>query len=141
MVDVILLSIMEVHAEDIFAGRKLFEFRRKLPLRIPRHVIVYASRGVGKIIGEFEVARVLTDTPDDLWTETSEFAGITRSHFDRYFTGLEVANAFEVFAPKRYAKPVDIRAIATSRGIDFRPPQSFAYWPLPGLDIILPETT
>jgi predicted transcriptional regulator len=133
----ILLSIMTVHAEDIFDGRKLFEFRRKLPLKIPRHVVVYASRGIGKIIGEFEVARVLTDTPDDLWAETFEFAGITRKHFYRYFNGLEHANAIEVFRPKRYATPIDPCALAAARGLTWRPPQSFCYLPLPGLEYLL----
>lgn len=133
----ILLSTRPIHVEDILAGRKLFEFRRVVPAKPPRRVVLYSSHGVGKIVGEFEVARVLSDAPQDLWAETSEFSGITRLQFDAYFAGLEIANAFEVFTPKRYVQPIDPRAFAESRGLRFVPPQSFAYLPLPGLEDML----
>jgi predicted transcriptional regulator len=133
----ILISILPVHAEGILECRKLFEFRRVMPAKIPRHVTMYASRSVGRIVGEFEVARVLQDEPDALWAETRDYAGITRSQFDAYFAGLEVASAFEVFDPKRYTIPIDPRARAAERGLSFRPPQSFLYLPMPGLENLL----
>lgn len=133
----ILLAIRPIHAEDILCGRKIFEFRRVMPVRMPRRVVLYSSHGVGKIVGEFEVARVIGDTLDEVWKQASAYAGITRRQFDEYFAGLEVANAFEVFAPKRYANPVDPRVFAESRGLRFVPPQSFAYLPMHGLESML----
>ncbi|HVI00851.1 MAG TPA: hypothetical protein VM869_19170 [Enhygromyxa sp.] len=128
----ILLSVHPRHAEAILAGTKLFEFRRVVPARPPRWVSLYATAPVLRIVGEFEVARVLSDEPAELWADTAEFAGITRAEFDRYFHGKQLAHAFEVFEPLRFEHAIDPRALAKNSGCVFNPPQSFCYWPAEG---------
>lgn len=119
----VLLSIKPEYADRIFAGEKLFEFRRVVPKQDVERVVVYASAPVQRIIGEFTVRRVVTTTPERLWRRTREHAGIAREAFMRYFEGCAEAHALEVAEAKLYARPIDPR----ERDENFRPPQSFVY--------------
>jgi len=119
----VLLSIKPEYADRIFAGEKLFEFRRVVPKQDVERVFVYASAPVQRIIGEFTVRKVVTTTPEKLWRRTHTHAGIARDAFMRYFDGCAEAHALEVAEARRYEQPIDPR----ERDEKFRPPQSFVY--------------
>ncbi|MFK4534267.1 putative transcriptional regulator [Bradyrhizobium ottawaense] len=66
-----LLSIKPVHTENIFSGRKTFEYRRKVFARSDvRTVLVYCTKPVGKLVGEFDIDEILQDSPSRLWKQT-----------------------------------------------------------------------
>jgi predicted transcriptional regulator len=120
----VLLSVKPQFASAIFAGSKLFEFRRALfkDCNVSR-IVVYASSPVQRVIGEFVIAEILSMSPAQLWAETHHGAGITRQHFTFYFRGRSVAHAIRVAEVRLYSRP---RELQKHYGVH-RPPQSFCY--------------
>ena len=108
----------------ILNGTKRFEYRRTLYRnKDVRSVIIYATKPVGKIVGEFEVAGLLSDAPESLWASTKEHSGITKRFFMSYFENRAVAFAIQVKNPTRYDEPLPLnRLVGTSSA-----PQSFMY--------------
>jgi len=120
----VLLSIKPEYAEKILEGDKHYEFRKALP-KAPgiTTVVIYATKPVGKVVGEFEIDQVLSEKPSNLWSITSEFSGITKRFFNEYFRGRDTAYAIKVKEARRYDEPLDLGAVLQS-GIA---PQSFCY--------------
>ncbi len=122
----ILLSIKPEYAEKILDGKKLFEFRKRLPKnKAVKTVVIYATKPVGKILGEFTIEEIISDSPDQLWTITSTFSGISKITFDEYFKDTKKALAIKISFPKRYSNPLDISTVLNQK----KPPQSFYYLP------------
>lgn len=118
-----LLSIKPEFAEKIFSGEKGFEFRKVAFRRDVTTVVVYVTFPVSKIIGEFEIAQILVDTPSSLWRRTKEKAGVSRAFFYDYFKGKTKAIAIEIGMTRKYSKAKDPYA----GGKKFTPPRSFRY--------------
>lgn len=120
----VLLSIKPEYAEKILEGEKHYEFRKAIP-KAPgvTTVVIYATKPVGKVIGEFDIDEFLSETPSHLWEITSKFAGISKRFFNQYFSGRETAYAIKVRHARRYDKPLELTSVLTS-GV---PPQSFCY--------------
>jgi len=119
----ILLSIKPEFAKKIFDGSKKFEFRRSVfKNQNVNKVVVYASAPVSMVIGEFEIESVLKKELDELWNETKEYSGITKSYYDLYFSGKEEGNAIKVKNPTLYKKALNLK-----EEFGMVPPQSFAY--------------
>lgn len=124
----ILLSIKPIFAEKILNGHKKYEFRRALPkVSNVSAVLIYATMPVGKIVGEFYIDRFISDTPKNIWANTRKHAGISKSYFDEYFEGKELACAIAIKGVKRYAdsEMLNISDILPHNS----PPQSFCYVP------------
>ena len=62
-----LLSIKPEFIEKIFSGEKQVEFRKSCFKEDVQTVVVYATMPVGKIVGEFEIETILSDSPEELW--------------------------------------------------------------------------
>lgn len=120
----VLLSIKPEFAEKILLGQKQYEFRKVLPKASGvKTVIIYATLPLGKVVGEFDIDEILSDTPKKIWHETSELSGITKTFFNDYFQGRQIAHAIKVKKVRRYASPKELSSILAS-GIA---PQSFCY--------------
>lgn len=120
----ILLSIKPEFVEEIFKGRKKFEYRRSIFKRDDVDgVVVYATKPVGLIVGEFCIEKILKEPPQSLWNMTSKESGITKSFFDEYFQGKEFGFALKIKSPVLYDIPID----PTLRDGGFVAPQSFKY--------------
>lgn len=120
----VLLSINPVHVESIILGRKRFEFRRRIFARDDVcSAMIYSTKPVGKIVGEFEIVSVLQGTPDALWAKTKIWSGITRAYFDGYFEGRSNAYALEIGKVRVYDRPLMPADLIEG----FTPPQSFIY--------------
>ena len=118
-----LLSIKPEFAEKIFSGKKCFEFRKVAFSKEVRSIVVYVTAPVGRIIGEFEVAKILSDSPSSLWKKTKDSARITEQFFFEYFKGRKTAIAIEIAKPIRYKHEIN-----PYKGEQkFTPPQSFRY--------------
>lgn len=120
----ILLSIKPEYAEKILNGTKRFEYRRALYRnKDVRAVVIYATKPVGKVVGEFEVGGLLSDDPESLWASTKKHSGITKQFFMSYFENREMAFAIKVANPIRYDEPRPLSDLVGSSPA----PQSFMY--------------
>lgn len=118
-----ILSIKPQFVDEIIAGRKGYEFRKKCFKQDVKTVFVYASSPVCRIVGEFKLGEVLEGTPEHIWSLTSHKSGISKSYFDEYFMKHNVSFALEIRSFKRYATPVD--PYVSIKG--FHAPQSYCY--------------
>lgn len=118
--------VMSVHpgfAEAIMDGRKKVEFRKR-PLADDVTVVwVYATAPIKRIIGYFEVERMHTAEPADLWREFSEVGCIDRADFDRYYAGSPTGAGITI----RRAVRLDVPALIADLLPSGVPPQSYAY--------------
>lgn len=119
----VLLSIKPEYAHKIFDGTKKYEFRKNVfKDKSVRRVIVYSSSPERKVIGEFEIDKILNDSPAVLWTLTKDFAGITQEFYDKYFHGRANAFAIKVASAREYNQKKDLSDFDIMYA-----PQSFAY--------------
>lgn len=119
----VLLSIKPQFANLIFEGTKKFEFRKAIFKNEEiKTVVVYASSPVQKVIGEFEIEKILTNDLDALWEETKQHAGIEKSYFDAYFADREKGFAIKIKRTHKYDKPLNLK-----ENYQLTPPQSFSY--------------
>jgi predicted transcriptional regulator len=116
------LSIRPQYADAIFRGEKRFEFRRAIFRKPVGVVVVYITSPVSRVVGEFDVKEILSDTVEALWSRTKNSAGIEQHRFFDYFDGRDVGHAIVIGAVRSYRKPLDL---ALAFGV--RPPQSFIY--------------
>lgn len=119
----IILSIHPCHIEKIFSGEKLYEFRKNIPSDI-QNIVVYATSPIKKIVAILEVDKVLTDTPEYIWKQTSKHSGVTKEFFMSYFSGKEKAYAIKIKSFLKLEEPKPLSFV----GIEFAP-QSFVYIP------------
>lgn len=121
----VLLSIKPEYAERIFTGEKKYEYRRSLFKRENiSTVVVYVTKPVGKVIGEFEIDSVLKDSPYSIWEKTKLYAGIDEDAYIEYFSEREIGFAIGIKRIKLYKKPLDL--VELNPNIKY-PPQSFMY--------------
>lgn len=120
----LLLSIKPKFALQIFSGEKIYEFRKVVHQQPGVSVAaVYASKPIGMIIGEFEILDILSATPDALWEETKNGAGISEEYFFEYFNDRKVAYALKVGMVHQFEAPIEPRCVIDG----FTPPQSYMY--------------
>ncbi|MCP4355864.1 MAG: hypothetical protein GY793_09600 [Proteobacteria bacterium] len=119
----VLMSIKPKYADKIFNGEKLYEFRRAIfKNREVKSVIVYASSPVQKVIGEFEIDKIIETDIDDLWNLRKNFPEADESSFREYYKGKKVCFAIKVKQVTRYKEPKQLKDF----GVKFAP-QSFVY--------------
>ena len=121
---IILMSIKPQFVEKIRRGEKKFEFRRVLPKHqeVDR-IVVYASKPVGKVVGEISVAGYLTLTVEEMWDATKDISGLTREEFFNYFHGKENAHAIAIESYQDYEQPLPLDVLLPGK----TPPQSYCY--------------
>jgi len=120
----VLLSIKPEYANSILDGTKRYEFRRRIHRNSHVHtVVIYATKPIGKVVGEFSIKHVHSESPNQLWERTKNYSGISKRLFFKYFQGRDVGHAIEVNHVRRYHEPMLIEDFLPS-GI---PPQSYAY--------------
>ncbi len=119
----IILSIKPKYCEEIFSGTKRFEYRRRVFKQEIQKVLVYATSPVCKIVGEFELEKIIADTPDSIWNQTNQYGGISREQYDQYFHGTDMAYALTIAKYKRYKAPLDPKVLDRN----FVAPQSYRY--------------
>lgn len=120
----ILMSIKPQFVEKIRRGEKKFEFRRVLPrCQEADAIIVYASKPVGKVVGEMIVSDFLTYPTDELWERTKEKSGLTREEFFSYFHDKTNAHAIAIESYRDYEQSIPLDVLLPGRV----PPQSYCY--------------
>ena len=121
----ILLSIHPEYVAKIKDGLKRFEFRKCIPCKSIEndYVAIYCTSPVCKIVGYFKVGRVLVGLPNNIWKQTSRYAGVSRREFDRYFLGRTTAFALSIEQTYWLRSPMPLCRLRKSNVA----PQSFVY--------------
>lgn len=115
----ILLSIKPKYVKQIFAGNKRFEYRKVIfKKKDVNTLVIYATKPIGKIVGEIRIAKIHKDTPENIWIKTQKFSGMQYSDFLKYFRGKDFAYAIEFENVVKYDSPINIT---------YNPPQSYKY--------------
>ena len=106
----VLLSIKPEFAEKIFDGTKKFEYRRTIFKNTNiKHIVVYASSPIQKVIGEFEIGNILYEEKNNLWQQTKEYAGITEDYFLHYFSDRQNGYAIVIKKSQKYCIPLSLK--------------------------------
>lgn len=120
----VVLSIKPEFAYKIFDGTKKFEFRKSIFKNSNiETVVVYASAPVKKVIGEFQIERILNYDLDTLWELTKEYSGISEDYFYEYFDKRETGFAIQIKSKVKFKQP---KSLQDDYNI-ITPPQSFTY--------------
>jgi predicted transcriptional regulator len=86
-------------------------------------VVLYVTKPVAKIVGEFDLLELVTGTPEAVWNTTKASAGISKSFFLEYYAGRDSAVALSIGEVRRYGTPIEPSEMIEG----FVPPQSFMY--------------
>ncbi|PHM45909.1 hypothetical protein Xmau_00300 [Xenorhabdus mauleonii] len=122
----VLLSIKPEFAEKILNGTKKYEFRKGIFKNTSvRSVVIYATKPVGRIVGEFDIETIIEDAPEAVWYKTYEYAGISKQFFDSYFFKKKKAFAIQIGKVKKYSTPIPLDEF----GHNIVAPQSYRYLP------------
>ncbi|MCX6053262.1 MAG: ASCH domain-containing protein [Campylobacterales bacterium] len=120
----VLLSIKPQFVTEIFNGNKKFEYRKAIfKNKDIKTIVIYATMPVGKIVGEFEIDKILVEHPSKIWEKTKKYSGITQDYYDEYFEGREKAYAIQIKSINEYKFPI----CPYLNNNDFTAPQSFKY--------------
>lgn len=118
-----LLSIKPQFVKEIMAGRKKYEYRKKIFKQDVDSVLIYASMPVGRIVGEFTIGEIISDSPMKIWKETKEYSGISFDDYEKYFNGKQDAYAIQIKNVEVYDKPIN----PYDKFENFIAPQSYKY--------------
>jgi predicted transcriptional regulator len=119
----VLLPIKPEFASRILAGTKKYEYRRVIfKQESVKTILIYATAPISKIVGEFSVSSILSNSPKDIWNKTKRYAGISKDRFFEYFSDKSTGYAIRIESPTTYETPMSLSSMVISA-----PPQSFIY--------------
>lgn len=118
----ILISINPKYVEKILSGEKKFEYRTRVTKQQVDTLIIYATKPIMKVVAEVEILGVIAASPEELWNQTKNQSGITKSFFEEYFKDKQVAYAYRLGEVKVYERPKSLLGFGLKMA-----PQSFAY--------------
>jgi predicted transcriptional regulator len=120
----VLLSIKPEFVQKIFFQSKKYEFRKIIFKKDVESVAIYCTMPIGRIVGEFTIADILADSPEEIWTVTKNYAGISKKYYDEYFKGKQTAYAIKIGNLLKYEVEID----PFIKFPNFVAPQSFRYF-------------
>lgn len=136
----LLLSIRPKYATKIFDGQKKVELRKVKPNLLPGDIVlVYVSSPIKQLQGTFIVDRIREATPEELWDEVKNIAGVSKQEFDDYYCESEKSYGIFLRTPQTLVNPIglpDLRKLWKN----FHPPQSYRYLSNLELNMIPPPT-
>lgn len=118
----ILLSINPEHVDHILDGSKEYEFRKRKCKEEIDGIIIYCTAPVKQVIAEVDVAEILEDTPQKIWSRTKKKSGISADFFFKYYEGKEKAVAYKLVNINKFDEPKTLADYGISAA-----PQSFVY--------------
>ena len=123
----LLISLKPQYSDLIFSGLKKAELRRKGPISLAgRDAFIYVTSPVMQLKGGFHIGEILSGTPEEIWSEVSECAGVEKSEFDSYYADQSVAYALRITEVWQYADPLGLTELR-SLFANFVVPQSWRY--------------
>ncbi len=120
----ILLSIKPKYIEQIVLGKKKYEFRKEtFKERHSNEIFVYSSSPIKKIVGKFKIGKIIENTPENLWKQLADSAGIIEEEFFEYYNGKTKGFAIEIVDFVLFDVPIDPKSLDPN----FVAPQSYLY--------------
>ena len=92
----VLMSIKPKFVEQIFAGTKTFELRKKLFKKTVDTIIIYSSFPEKKVVGEIIIDRIISSAPKPLWESLKNNLGISEKEYFEYYKNSKVAYAIKI---------------------------------------------
>lgn len=127
MSNIIILSIHKWHADNILAGKKIYEFRKNKPKKqnLPYLVLLYETQnggGAGAIVGACKMSNTITFTACELETPVmgvwrkalADGACLTPEELKQYANGKDVY-AWCVNNPIRFKEPLPLSRLDLTR--------------------------
>lgn len=131
----ILISLEQRHAEEILAGRKHVELRRRrMNVEVGTTVWIYVKVPVGCIVGRARVSGLHSLAPSTLWRRFSGVSGLSRKEFDDYYKDVAQGFALVLEGVERLSSAVSLQELRITSA-KFQPPQFFMR-----LDLMAPLT-
>ena len=122
----ILISIKPKYADQILAGTKLVEVRRKFSSRwTGSRVIIYGSHPLRALLGEATISAVTHAAPSEIWRRFGQNLGCTWEELEAYSGSLPEVNAIALTNVVPYREPLSLSQLSYLVDEDLRPPQSF----------------
>lgn len=122
----VLISINR-RLDDIFDGKKRWEYRKRSPkIEEKTLIVVYDSGKAHAIVGEFFVQKVLHGTIDEVIAKTIKETTTPEIVLREYFAGAKICSALSVEEPKRYKTPITLSEIRNLVP-NFAPPQGYVF--------------
>ena len=119
------MAIQPRFAQAILSGSKNVEFRKRRVADDVKTVLIYETSPTQRIVGRFNVKRIVEKSPIALWREFGSVGGISRRDYLDYFAGHSQAVALVVENPEVYDYPIRLSQLAGPPAV----PQSFTYLP------------
>lgn len=121
----ILISLENRHAENIFAGRKQVELRRRtMNVSVGTTVWIYVKLPVGSVMGRARVSAVHSLAPLTLWRRFAAISGLTHGEFFDYFTGISKGFALSLEDAEQFPQSISLQTLREVPS-GFHPPQFF----------------
>lgn len=119
----VIMSIKPEYVEKIFKGEKKFEYRKSIFKKEVESILIYATKPVGKVVGEIIFTEILQDNPNEIWKLTAQESGVEYAFFKEYFNNKEIAYAIKIDKVSIYESPVELDQYIGSG----KAPQSYCY--------------
>ena len=121
----VLLSSRPEFVKEIVNGNKKYEYRKLIFKRDDiSTVVVYATKPYGKVVGEFEIDNIISDSPSALWEKTKKYSGTSKRFYNEYFEGRDQAFAIKIKSFKMFEEPLTLQEFDKNIKVA---PQSFCY--------------
>lgn len=118
----LLISVKPIYCEAILLGRKKYEYRTKVAVKVVSSMLLYETAPTKVVVGEVKILGVLSGTPSEIWNKTKEGGGITKKAFFSYFKHRKVAYAYVLGKAQMFREKRSL----SFYGIE-RAPQSYRY--------------
>lgn len=123
----IVFSIHPQHVDNILAGKKTVELRRRFSSKVSpgTRVLIYSTSPTKALTGVAEIREINQLALSTLWKRYRSVAGIQKKEFENYFSGLKEGYAISLSSVKQLRRQVSLTELRERVG--FRPPQSYQY--------------
>lgn len=106
-----MLPIHPVFSQQILAGTKTVEFRKRQLADDIATVLIYETSPTMAIVGEFDFTEQVVRAPSTIWRRFGSVGGISRKDFHRYFDGHQQAVAIVISGFRRYPTAIRLSSI------------------------------
>ena len=130
----IILSIKPIYCERILSGQKKYEFRKEPIEKKNLGALMYATDPIKKLVGYFQVSRIIKDTIENLWRRFGEVGGIEEKEFFHYYKEKKIGYALKIENVRKFHEPIDPSVFFK----EFSPPQTFKYLSMQEIAILKP---
>lgn len=123
----ILISVEERHVQNLLAGTKQIELRRRA-VRVPpkTRVWIYSKVPVGQLRAYGIIESIVEASPCEIWGRYGSVSGLTAEEFYSYFEGANSAHALIFSRVDEVPPNLNLHALR-SKLQGFHPPQFFKY--------------